>query len=113
MRPGNTFDLGREQDVRPVRMSKLYSPCRISAARLRPGSRVSPGPASANSTSGNSGRCRLAGNWRNAHAAHQRVHGYFEAGDATGGIAFIEAWLADYPRAGHLHFHLSWHLALF
>jgi hypothetical protein len=55
----------------------------------------------------------LAGNGRNAHAAHQRVHGYFEAGDATGGTAFIEAWLPDYPRAGHLHCHLSWHLALF
>src|SRR6267142_3108653 len=32
----------------------------------------------------------LAGNQRNAHAAHQRVHGFFEAGDAVGGAAFIE-----------------------
>jgi hypothetical protein len=55
----------------------------------------------------------LAGNPRNAHAAHQRVHGFFESGDAAGGAAFLEAWLPDYDRAGHLHCHLSWHLALF
>src|SRR5207245_790159 len=55
----------------------------------------------------------LAGNPRNAHAAHQRVHGFFEAGDAAGGAAFIEDWLAGYDRAGQLHCHLSWHLALF
>ena len=52
-------------------------------------------------------------NPRNAHGAHQRAHGYFEAGDAEGGAAFIEDWLAGYERAGHLHCHLSWHLALF
>jgi hypothetical protein len=55
----------------------------------------------------------LAGNPRNAHAAHQRVHGFFESGDAAGGAAFLEAWLPDYDRAGQLHCHLSWHLALF
>jgi tetratricopeptide (TPR) repeat protein len=55
----------------------------------------------------------LAGNPRNAHAAHQRAHGFFESGDAAGGAEFIQAWLPDYERAGHLHCHLSWHLALF
>jgi tetratricopeptide (TPR) repeat protein len=55
----------------------------------------------------------LAVNSRNAHAAHQRTHGFFEAGDAGGGAAFLEAWLPGYDRAGHLHCHLSWHLALF
>ena len=55
----------------------------------------------------------LAGNLRNAHAAHQRVHGFFESGDADNGAAFIENWLPDYDRAGQLHCHLSWHLALF
>jgi tetratricopeptide (TPR) repeat protein len=55
----------------------------------------------------------LAGNLRNAHAAHQRVHGFFESGDANGGAGFIENWLPDYDRAGALHCHLSWHLALF
>jgi hypothetical protein len=55
----------------------------------------------------------LAGNLHNAHAAHQRVHGFFESGDANGGAGFIENWLPDYDRTGHLHCHLSWHLALF
>ena len=55
----------------------------------------------------------LAGNLRNAHAAHQRVHGFFESGDANGGAGFIESWLPGYDRIGHLHCHLSWHLALF
>ena len=55
----------------------------------------------------------LAGNPRNAHAAHQRAHGFFETGDTSGGANFIRAWLSDYDRAGHLHCHLSWHLALF
>ena len=55
----------------------------------------------------------LARNLRNAHAAHQRVHGFFEAGDAAGGAGFVEDWLKGYDRAGHLHCHLSWHLALF
>ena len=55
----------------------------------------------------------LAGNSRNAHGAHQRVHGFFEAGDAAGGAEFLAAWLPEYDRAGHLHCHLSWHSALF
>ncbi len=55
----------------------------------------------------------LALNPRTAHGVHQRVHGYFEAGDAPGGADFVEHWLEGYERAGHLHCHLSWHLALF
>ena len=55
----------------------------------------------------------LALNPRNAHAAHQRAHGFFEAGDVEGGAAFVGDWLPDYERAGQLHCHLSWHLALF
>ena len=55
----------------------------------------------------------LASNPRNAHAAHQRVHGFFEAGDAADGAGFVETWLKGYDRTGHLHCHLSWHLALF
>jgi tetratricopeptide (TPR) repeat protein len=55
----------------------------------------------------------LVGNPRSAFAAHARAHGYFEAGDADGGAAFIDAWLPGYDRAGQLHGHISWHLALF
>ena len=55
----------------------------------------------------------LDGNPRNAFAAHARAHGYYEAGDAERGAAFIESWLPGYSRAGQLHGHISWHLALF
>jgi tetratricopeptide (TPR) repeat protein len=55
----------------------------------------------------------LEGNPRNAFGAHARAHGYFEAGDAERGAAFIEGWLPDYDWASQLHGHLSWHLALF
>jgi hypothetical protein len=52
-------------------------------------------------------------NPHNAYAAHARVHGYYEAGDAASGAAFVEAWLPGYDRTSQLHGHLSWHLALF
>ena len=55
----------------------------------------------------------LAGNPRNAFGAHARAHGYFEAGDADGGAAFLALWLPGYDRASQLHCHISWHLALF
>ena len=55
----------------------------------------------------------LAGNPRNAFAAHARAHGYYETGDAEHGAAFVEAWLPGYSRDGQLHCHISWHLALF
>jgi len=50
---------------------------------------------------------------QNAYAAHARAHGYYEAGDAESGAAFIEAWLPGYDRRSQLHCHLSWHQARF
>jgi tetratricopeptide (TPR) repeat protein len=50
---------------------------------------------------------------RNAHAAHTMGHVLYESGDAAGGATFLDTWLEDYDRAGQLHGHLSWHLALF
>jgi tetratricopeptide (TPR) repeat protein len=50
---------------------------------------------------------------RNAHAAHALAHVYYEEGDSVGGAAFVGSWLPGYERAGQLHCHLSWHLALF
>jgi tetratricopeptide (TPR) repeat protein len=55
----------------------------------------------------------LALNPHNAFAAHARAHGYYEAGDAESGAAFIEAWLPGYDRQSQLHCHLSWHQGLF
>jgi tetratricopeptide (TPR) repeat protein len=55
----------------------------------------------------------LAGNPRNAHAAHARAHGYYEAGEAEAGRRFVADWLPDYARDALLHCHLTWHQALF
>lgn len=49
----------------------------------------------------------------NGNAAHARSHAFYESGDATAGMHFLEAWLPDYEEAGSLYPHLSWHLALF
>jgi len=50
---------------------------------------------------------------RNAHGAHALGHVFYETGDAEGGIAFLDPWIATYDRTAQLHGHLSWHLALF
>src|SRR5216684_8313218 len=55
----------------------------------------------------------LALNPHNAYAAHARAHGYYEAGEAESGGAFIAGWLPGYDRKSQLHCHLSWHRALF
>jgi hypothetical protein len=49
----------------------------------------------------------------NANAVHSLAHVYYEIGDAGGGARFVGSWLPGYDRAGQLHCHLSWHLALF
>lgn len=54
----------------------------------------------------------LAGNPRNANAAHINAHIHYEAGDTPGGLSFLRDWWPDYDRRGPLHCHLSWHVAL-
>ena len=51
-------------------------------------------------------------NRKNAHCAHAMAHVCYENGDADEGGDFLSSWLADYPREGAFHGHLSWHLAL-
>ncbi|HYC47041.1 MAG TPA: tetratricopeptide repeat protein [Burkholderiales bacterium] len=51
-------------------------------------------------------------NRKNAHCAHGVAHVCYESGDADGGRDFLSSWLAEYPREGSFHGHLSWHLAL-
>lgn len=50
--------------------------------------------------------------WDHSHAAHVRSHVYYEAGDLTDGISFLEDWMPSYSRAGMMHGHLAWHVAL-
>ena len=52
-------------------------------------------------------------NRRNAHCAHGMAHVCYEGDAADTGRDFLASWLADYPREGAFHGHLSWHLALF
>jgi tetratricopeptide (TPR) repeat protein len=54
----------------------------------------------------------FAGNPRNGYIAHSIGHLHYETGDHAGAIAFLRGWLPGYPRAGRLHGHLHWHLAL-
>ena len=50
---------------------------------------------------------------RSANVAHGLAHIAYETGDVEGGAAYLAEWLPPYERAGTLHCHLSWHLALF
>ncbi|MBR0650660.1 tetratricopeptide repeat protein [Roseomonas terrae] len=49
---------------------------------------------------------------RNAHGAHIRAHLYYEDGEQAAALAFLKDWMKPYPRAGQLHCHISWHIAL-
>ena len=49
---------------------------------------------------------------RNAHGAHIRAHVYYEAGETEAGLGFIRDWLRDYEKAGGLHCHIAWHVAI-
>lgn len=49
---------------------------------------------------------------RNAFAAHAMGHICYETGTHEEAIDFLQGWLRDYPPAGALRGHLSWHLAL-
>jgi tetratricopeptide (TPR) repeat protein len=48
----------------------------------------------------------------NGNIAHVLMHGHFERGDATAGLAFIDDWLQGYPEEAMLFGHLHWHAGL-
>lgn len=54
----------------------------------------------------------MALNPRNAHGAHIRSHVYYEAGETEAGYGYIVNWTKGYDKAGQLHCHISWHIAL-
>lgn len=54
----------------------------------------------------------LRGNPRSAHAAHIKGHLFYELGEREAGLAYLGDWARDYPPAGQLHCHVSWHLAV-
>jgi tetratricopeptide (TPR) repeat protein len=54
----------------------------------------------------------LAGNPRNAHAAHIRVHVLYEKGEPEQASGYLDGWMPGYAKEGLLHCHLSWHLTI-
>lgn len=54
----------------------------------------------------------MALNPKNAHGAHIRSHVYYEAGETEAGYGYIAGWRSDYEKAGQLHCHIAWHVAL-
>lgn len=50
---------------------------------------------------------------RNANAAHNLAHVFHETVDLTGGLDFIQGWLADYEPEAPFYCHLTWHQAIF
>ncbi|HUB12147.1 MAG TPA: tetratricopeptide repeat protein [Acetobacteraceae bacterium] len=54
----------------------------------------------------------VAANPHNAHATHGFAHVCYESGEPETARAYLSGWLADYPRDGFFHGHLSWHLSL-
>lgn len=48
----------------------------------------------------------------NANAAHYRAHLFYEVGETDAGLAFLSDWMTSYDRAGLMHCHNSWHVAL-
>ncbi len=54
----------------------------------------------------------LAGNPRNANAAHIRAHVHYEAGEREEGLTRLEAWRRDYDREAQLSCHIAWHVAI-
>lgn len=54
----------------------------------------------------------LAGNSRDANAAHHRAHLHYEKGETAAGQEYLRNWLSTYDREGIMHCHISWHVAL-
>ena len=54
----------------------------------------------------------LAGNPRNANAAHIRAHVHYEAGEREAGLERLDAWRRDYEREAQLSCHIAWHVAI-
>ena len=47
-----------------------------------------------------------------AHGAHIRAHLYYELGETQAGLDYLSGWMAGYDRAGMMHCHNAWHIAL-
>ncbi len=55
----------------------------------------------------------MATNPRSGHGAHIQAHVLYEMGETRRGFEILDGWLPQFDRAGLMHCHLSWHVALF
>lgn len=55
----------------------------------------------------------MAANPANAHGAHIKAHVLYEVGEPQAGADYLRDWMPGFDRAGLLHCHLSWHVAIF
>lgn len=49
---------------------------------------------------------------RSAHGAHIRAHLFYEEGQTGDGLSYLSDWMTGYDRAGGMHCHNAWHIAL-
>lgn len=49
---------------------------------------------------------------RNAYGIHIQAHVHYEDGEQAASLRRLRDWMPAYPRAGIMHCHLSWHIAL-
>lgn len=54
----------------------------------------------------------MAANPRHAHGVHIKVHVLYEQGAHRAALDYLDTWMPAYPKAGLMHCHLSWHVAL-
>ncbi|HTD90551.1 MAG TPA: tetratricopeptide repeat protein, partial [Burkholderiales bacterium] len=54
----------------------------------------------------------LSSNPRNAHGVHILVHVLYEKGEPERASRYLDGWMPGFAKAGLLHCHLSWHVAL-
>lgn len=48
-----------------------------------------------------------------AGGAHSMSHVFYETGDQSGGLDFLEKWMTGYDKAAPFRGHLAWHVAIF
>jgi tetratricopeptide (TPR) repeat protein len=55
----------------------------------------------------------MAANPQSPHGAHVMAHVLYETGEMKKALEYLDGWMPGYAKAGLMHCHLSWHVALF
>lgn len=54
----------------------------------------------------------IASHPKSAHNAHIRSHLYYENGEGSAGLQYLEDWRRGFSRGALMHCHIAWHVAL-